>query len=50
MAPRSSDEIRGEFLGFFESRGHLLRESASLVPASFDPSVLLTTAGMHPLK
>ena len=50
MAPTSSDEIRGEFLGFFESRGHLLRESASLVPASFDPSVLLTTAGMHPLK
>jgi len=50
MAARSSDEIRGEFLGFFESRGHLLRPSASLVPAAFDPSVLLTTAGMHPLK
>jgi len=50
MAARSSDEIRGEFLGFFESHGHLLRQSASLVPASFDPSVLLTTAGMHPLK
>src|SRR5207247_2031262 len=26
------------------------RRSASLVPATFDPSVLLTTAGMHPLK
>ena len=50
MAPRSSDEIRGEFLGFFESKGHLLRESAPLVPVSHDPSVLLTTAGMHPLK
>ena len=50
MAARSSDEIRGEFLGFFESKGHLLRESAPLVPVSHDPSVLLTTAGMHPLK
>ncbi|MEA2179318.1 MAG: alanyl-tRNA synthetase, partial [Solirubrobacteraceae bacterium] len=26
------------------------RPSGSLVPASYDPSVLLTTAGMHPLK
>jgi len=46
----TSDEIRELFLGFFEERGHLRLPSGSLVPASFDPSVLLTTAGMQPLK
>jgi alanyl-tRNA synthetase len=46
----TSDEIRETYLGFFEGRDHLRRPSASLVPADFDPSVLLTTAGMHPLK
>jgi alanyl-tRNA synthetase len=46
----TSDEIRETFLGFFEARGHKRLPSASLVPATFDPSVLLTTAGMHPLK
>src|SRR4051794_17231026 len=46
----TSDEIRETFLAFFEARGHRRMPSASLVPATFDPSVLLTTAGMHPLK
>ncbi len=46
----SSDEIRSRFLGHFEGEEHLRLASAPLVPASFDPSVLLTTAGMHPLK
>ena len=46
----TSDEIRETFLSFFEQRGHRRMPSASLVPATFDPSVLLTTAGMHPLK
>ena len=46
----STDEIRETFLSFFESKGHKRMASGSLVPASFDPSVLLTTAGMHPLK
>jgi alanyl-tRNA synthetase len=46
----TSDEIRERFLGFFEARDHLRLPSGSLVPASFDPSVLLTTAGMQPLK
>jgi alanyl-tRNA synthetase len=46
----TSDEIRERFLSFFEERGHLRLPSGSLVPASFDPSVLLTTAGMQPLK
>src|SRR4051794_18834308 len=46
----TSDEIRETFLSFFEGREHRRLASASLVPATFDPSVLLTTAGMHPLK
>src|SRR5262245_4548388 len=46
----TSDEIRETFLSYFEARGHHRRPSASLVPAEFDPSVMLTTAGMHPLK
>ncbi|MSW95587.1 MAG: alanine--tRNA ligase, partial [Actinobacteria bacterium] len=46
----TSDEIRERFLEFFEHAGHLRRPSASLVPATFDETVLLTTAGMHPLK
>ena len=43
-------EIRETYLSFFEERGHLRIPSGSLIPASFDPSVLLTTAGMQPLK
>src|SRR5687768_2147486 len=46
----TSDEIRDRFLSFFESRDHKRLPSGSLVPAEHDPSVLLTTAGMHPLK
>jgi alanyl-tRNA synthetase len=46
----TSDEIRESYLSFFERRDHKRLASASLVPASYDPSVLLTTAGMHPLK
>src|SRR4051794_27513569 len=45
----TSDEIRERFLSFFEARDHKRVLSASLVPAEHDPSVLLTTAGMHPL-
>ncbi len=44
-----TDEIRETFLRFFEARDHLRLPSASLVPSAYDPSVLLTTAGMHPL-
>ena len=46
----TSDEIREQFQSFFESRDHLRMPSAPLVPSAYDPSVLLTTAGMQPLK
>jgi alanyl-tRNA synthetase len=45
----TTDEIRETFLRFFEARDHKRLPSASLVPSSYDASVLLTTAGMHPL-
>jgi len=43
-----SSEIRNKFLKFFESKGHKIIPSASLVPEN-DPSVLFNTAGMQPL-
>jgi alanyl-tRNA synthetase len=43
-------DIRERYLSFFEEREHRRMPSASLVPASYDPSVLLTTAGMQPFK
>jgi len=44
----TSSELRKKFLEFFEERGHKVIPSSSLVPEN-DPSVLFTTAGMHPL-
>src|SRR3989338_4267079 len=44
----TSNELRNKFLDFFKSKGHTIIPSASLVPAN-DPTVLFTTAGMHPL-
>lgn len=44
----NSEQIRKKFLDFFESRGHTIVPSSSLVPEN-DPSVLFNTAGMQPL-
>lgn len=44
----TSAELREKFLKFFEEKGHKQIPSASLVPKD-DPTVLFTTAGMHPL-
>ena len=43
-----SSELRQKFLDFFEKNGHAVIPSASLIPEN-DPTVLFTTAGMHPL-
>ena len=44
----SANDIRVKYLKFFKDRGHVEIPSAPLVPEN-DPSVLFTTAGMHPL-
>src|SRR5262245_11481565 len=44
----TADELRSKYLRFFQERGHAIIKSASLIPEN-DPSVLYTTAGMHPL-
>ena len=43
------NELRQMFLDFFESKGHLVMKSFSLVPRN-DKSLLLINAGMAPLK
>ena len=44
----NSAELRQKYLDFFKKQGHKIIPSASLVPEN-DPTVLFTTAGMHPL-
>lgn len=46
----TTSEIRRRFLDFFVANGHTELPSASLVPYDDDPTVLLTIAGMQPLK
>ncbi|MBR2969587.1 MAG: alanine--tRNA ligase [Clostridia bacterium] len=41
-------ELLNKWFKFFESKGHVRIPSASVIPEN-DPSVLFTTAGMHPL-
>ena len=43
-----AQQLRDAFVKFFEERGHAHIGSASLIPEN-DPTVLFTTAGMHPL-
>src|SRR3989338_1527169 len=44
----TTHELREKFLHFFATKGHAIIPSASLIP-EHDPTVLFTTAGMHPL-
>jgi len=44
----TAKELKKRYLGFFRKKGHTVIPSASLIP-EHDPSVLFTTAGMHPL-
>ncbi len=41
-------ELRNKYLRFFESKSHKIINGAPLIPEN-DPTVLFTTAGMHPL-
>jgi alanyl-tRNA synthetase len=43
-----ASELRQKYLNFFKEKGHTIIPSASLIPKE-DPTVLFTTAGMHPL-
>jgi len=44
----NANRLRNLFLNYFRARAHAIIGSASLIPEG-DPSVLFTTAGMHPL-
>lgn len=44
----TANELRKKYIAFFLSKGHAEIPSASVVPEN-DPTVLFTTAGMHPL-
>ncbi len=43
-----ANELRRMYVNFFEERGHKEIAAVSLLPEN-DPTVLFTTAGMHPL-
>ena len=44
----TAQELRSKFIEFFKSRDHAQIQGKSLIPEN-DPTVLFTTAGMHPL-
>jgi alanyl-tRNA synthetase len=44
----TTKELKDKYINFFKNKGHTLIPSASLIPEN-DPTVLFTTAGMHPL-
>ena len=44
----TAKQLRKKYLDFFKEKGHAIIPSASLIPEN-DPTVLFTTAGMHPL-
>ena len=43
-----AEELKKKYLEFFKEKKHAIISSASLIPEN-DPTVLFTTAGMHPL-
>ena len=45
----TGNEIRQQFLDFFQARGHRIVRSSSLVPVN-DPTLLFTNAGMNQFK
>ena len=45
---KHASELRALFQKFFAEKGHAVIPSASVIPEN-DPTVLFTTAGMHPL-
>ena len=47
MNIKSANDLRSLFLRFFEEKGHARIPSASVIPEN-DPTLLFTTAGMHP--
>lgn len=48
MKTLTAQQLRDLYFQFFASKGHTIISSAPLVPQN-DPTVLFTTAGMHPL-
>ena len=48
MKKINAKDLRSLYLDFFNQKGHAVIRSASLIPEN-DPTVLFTTAGMHPL-
>ncbi|MBQ7508228.1 MAG: alanine--tRNA ligase, partial [Spirochaetales bacterium] len=48
MKSLTANELRKKFIDFFVARGHVQISGASVIPEN-DPTVLFTTAGMHPL-
>ncbi|MDR1174367.1 MAG: alanine--tRNA ligase [Treponema sp.] len=44
----NAGELRSKYIEFFKSKGHAQIQGRSLLPDN-DPTVLFTTAGMHPL-
>jgi len=43
-----ASELKKKYIEFFRSKGHAVIKSAPLIP-EHDPTILFTTAGMHPL-
>ena len=46
---KTTAELRAGYREFFESKGHVFRPSASLIPRADDRSTLVVSAGMQPL-